>query len=401
MSTSSQQPTAGAPAAPRARGRTLILAAGAVAALAVGGAVVARQAGAPDGAGATARDVPVLEGNLIRFSPGFAERAGIALAVAEPQEVAPVVVVPGVVALDARRVAAVGARVPGRVREVLHLEGDDVRAGEVLAIIESTELGRAQAEVLKLRAREEAALADRRREEELAAARVSSRREAQAAEAAAVSARAERLAAELAVRALGGDVEFPGAEIGTLRLRTPIGGRVLSAGATRGKSLEADDTPFQVADLSRVWIVLSVFERDLPAVRPGDAVDVTPQGRPGDVLRGKVARVGDVISRDTRSAEVRVEVENPDRRLRPGESVTARIHGMGGGRRWVTVPADAVATVDGKPTLFVAREPTRVEIRGVTLGPAGEQRVAVAEGLAAGEQVVSAGVFALKSEIFR
>jgi len=362
--------------------------------------VVATRLGKHEAAPPAARTVPFIEGDRIRFPEDFAKRAAISIAAVERREIQPVVMLPGTVELDPRRVAAVGSRIPGRVRKVLRFEGEEVRAGDVLAEIESAELGRAQTELLKAHAREDAAVADRVREDRLAEAKISSLRDAQAARAAAVSAHAERLAAEQSVRALGGTPDMQG-EIGTLQLRTPIAGRVLSSKLTRGRALEATETPFLVADLGRVWIKLDVFERDLVAVKVGVPVEVARQADLSRVVKGQVARTGEVIRPETHTAEVWVEVENTDGWLRPGESVGARIRGNGDGKKWPSVPQGAVVTVDGKPTVFVSVADDAVQIRPVTLGVSGEKYTAIASGLEEGERLVVSGAFALKSEIFR
>jgi cobalt-zinc-cadmium efflux system membrane fusion protein len=344
--------------------------------------------------------VPTVQGDQIKYSAEFAKGAGIKLEPVEIHEVAPDVMLPGSVQLDQRRSAAVGTRIPGRVRKIVKLEGEEVKAGEVLAEIESAELGHAQTDLLKARAKEEHANAEKVREQKLAQAKISALREAQAAEAAATAARAERLAAEQSLKALGGDPGNIG-EIGVLQLRSPIDGRVLTSKLSRGQALEATATPFLIADLSRVAIRLELFERDLASVRRGDKVEVARQADPTRKVSGQVARMGEVIDPQTHTAEVWVEVDNADRWLRPGESVTARIRGTGDGHKWPAVPPAAIVTVDGKPTVFVGVGDDAVQIRPVTLGATGEKSTAVVSGLKEGDQVVVSGAFALKSEIFR
>lgn len=387
--------------APRARpARRLVLAiSGLIALSAVALAVRAAGSNGKAAASQPERDVPVQDGSVIRFSSAFAERAGIKTAEARDQPIAPVVEVPGVVGLDPRKVASVGARIQGRVREVHRFAGDEVKAGDALAVIESAELGRAQAEVLKLRAREEAALADEEREQKLLEAKVTSVRDAQAARATAAALRAERLAAEKAVLALGGALTSP--EIGTLNLRSPIDGKVLSSKVTRGQFIDPTHTAFEVADLATVWLELSVFERDLPAVREGDEVEFWAQAQPERKLRGRVARLGEVVDSASQSTGVRVEVDNAGRALRPGQGVRARIIAGSGASTRLAIPSEAIITVDGKPTVFVAKDAQTVEVRPISVGPSGQALTAVLEGLRAGETVIASGVFALKSEIFR
>ncbi len=345
------------------------------------------------------RDVPRLDGKWIRFSPGYASNVKLAFAPVESADILPVVSVTGTVAFDPEKVAAIGARISGRVRRVVKFNGDPVKPGDLLAEIESAELGQAQTSVLSAKAHSEAAAANEKRETQLAEAKVVSQRDAELAHATASAARAELFAAEQRVRALGGNI---GTEVGILHLTSPIEGKIVELNVSRGQSVEPSLTAFRVADLSRVWIELAVFERELGHIDPGDTVDISPQTNTTVTLEGKIAHVGDVIDLDTRSAPVRIVVENKERQLRPGQSVLARIHTTREkGSTALLVPRDAVTTVDGKNTVFVFHDDTSVEPRAVVVGGKDGTRIEVVSGLALGERVVSSGVFALKSEVFR
>jgi cobalt-zinc-cadmium efflux system membrane fusion protein len=310
--------------------------------------------------------------------------------------------VTGTVAFDPELVAAIGARVPGRVRRILKFPGDPVQVGEVLAEIESAELGQAQTAVLSARAHAEASVANEQREEQLAEQLVSSRRDAELAKATALAAKADLHAAEQRVRAFGGPAE--GATLGVLQLRSPIAGKVVEAHAFRGQSVEPSFTVFRVADLGRVWIELQVFERELGHIRAGDPVEISPQTDDSVLVSGTVAHVGDIIDLDTRSAPVRVVVENRDGALRAGQSVLAKIRTRAA-TDWpgsaLLLPHEAVTSVDGRPTVFVAHGPNQVEPRTVALGARDGTRVEIVTGLSPEDRVVVGGVFALKSELFR
>lgn len=344
------------------------------------------------------RDVPYLDGKWIQYSAEYAKRAEIAFATAEKSTFEPVVSVTGTVAFDAERMSAVGARIAGRVRKIYKLDGQPVQANEILADIESAELGEAQAALLGARAHTEAANANEKREKELADERISARREAELATANAAAARADLAAAEQKVRALGGT---PSGVPGILLLRSPIAGKVIECNVSRGQSVEATHTAFRVADLSRVWVQLAVFERQLSVIREGDAVDILPQGESDRKVTGVIAHVGDVIDLDTRTAPVRVVVDNPDGLLRPGQSVLAKIRTSSPAAASILLPRGAVISVDGKPTVFVGRDALAVEPRTVLLGGQDAERVEIVSGIAPGDKVVTSGVFALKSEIFR
>jgi cobalt-zinc-cadmium efflux system membrane fusion protein len=344
------------------------------------------------------RDVPYLDGKSIRYSAEYAKRAEIAFATAERSSFAPLVSVTGTVTFDAERMAAVGARIAGRVRRILKLEGESVQASDVLAEIESAELGEAQAALVAARAHAEAATANEKREKELADERISARREAELAAANAVAARADLLAAEQKVRALGGSTQgVPG----ILLLKSPIAGKVIERNVSRGQSVEATHTAFRVADLSRVWVQLAVFERQLSAIRPDDPVDILPQGESARKVTGSIAHIGDVIDLETRTAPVRVVVDNREVLLRPGQSVLAKIHTSSPAATSLLLPRGAVTSVDGKPTVFVSHDALSVEPRSVVLGGQDAEHVEVLSGIESGEKVAVAGVFALKSEIFR
>ena len=172
-----------------------------------------------------------MEGSRIRFSEEFASRHHIASVRAAEAELSPTIQVMGTVRYDVRKFAAVGARSAGRVRRVLKIMGDEVKPGDVLADLESVDLGKAQANAEALRAKEIAAESNLAREQQLAEAKVTAIREAESAKAEHQALRAERRAAEKAVAALGAGLD---SEVGILKLRSPIAGRVILVKASRG-----------------------------------------------------------------------------------------------------------------------------------------------------------------------
>jgi membrane fusion protein, heavy metal efflux system len=346
----------------------------------------------------TVRDVPYMDGKWIRYSSDFARRAQIEFSAAAVGSLRPMVNVTGTVTFDPERMAAIGSRIAGRVSRLYKIEGDELKAGDLLAEIESADLGQAQAAVIAARAHAEAATANEKREAELAEAKISANREAELARAQAVSARADLAAAEQRVRALGGASD---GQTGVLRLTTPIAGRVIERNVTRGQSVEATLTAFRVADLSRVWVELAVFEGQLSAIHVGDKVDVVANAGSDKTVHGSVAYVGDVIDLGTRTAPVRIVVEHPESALRPGQSVSATIHTSAPVSGAISVPLGALTSVDGKPTVFVQHDEFSVEPRAVTLGAQDGDRVEIARGIERAERLAVSGVFALKSEIFR
>lgn len=362
----------------------------------------ARHANVPtgsDSAGLSAgRDVPRIDGKAVAFSEGFAKRAGIKLAKVQSAPLTPVMKVVGTVDFNPRQVAAVGARIQGFVRQVFKLPGDVVKKGDALAEIESASLGQAQADLAATGAHQHAAQMNATRESALLKQGLTTAREAEMAGAAMAAHRASLDAATQRVLALGGRQT---GRLGVFIMKAPLSGSVVESHISVGQSVEADLVAFRVANLDELWIDLSVFERTIGMVKVGDSVEVTPMADIKKVIKGKVAHVSEILDLNTRSGKVRVQVENKNRLLRPGQSVAAVIHTATPTYESLLVPVEAITYIDGAPTVFVAESATRVIPTAVQLGVSDGKQQEILSGLNPGQSVVSAGVFALKSELFR
>jgi len=354
----------------------------------------------PASAQATAepRDVPRDEGGAITFSDSYARRIGLTLGTVERTALTPIVKVMGTVEFDPRRLTAVGTRTTGFVKRVFKLEGDDVQAGEALAEIESGDLGQAQANLTTARAAQKAAQANATREAKLFRDQLTTARESEEAAATLAARDAALAAAEQALIALGGEAHGP---LGLRVLRSPITGHVVEAAISVGQSVAPDKLAFRVANLDSVWVELDIFERNVGVVRIGDPVEVAPVADTKGPIKGKVAHVGELIDAASRTTEVRVLVDNRERRLRPGQAVSAVIRLSGRGHEALTVPAESITYVDNTPTLFVATTHNRIVPTKVSVGLSDGAREELLSGPPAGTSVVKAGLFALKSELFR
>ena len=342
------------------------------------------------------RDVPHMEGETVVFSAAFRQRAEIETSKVVREDFRPAIRVTGTVSLNPSHVAVVGTRVRGTVRRTFKVEGDEVAVGEALAEIESAELGEAQSSVLQAGAAVQAAEVNARRETDLLSRNLTIAREAELATLELSSRKAALSAAIQRVRVFGG-----GGSFGIYVVRSPIAGHVVSGHLSPGQSVESNGASFKVADVSHLWVELSVFERDISSLCVGDDVDIRPASEPDVSLPAKVAHVGEVIDPSTRSTDVRITVDKPSYHLRPGQAVSAIISTKGTGAKVLLVPQDAVAYVDGKATVFVAESETRMRTSTVKLGRSDGTRFEVVEGLAEGQSVAHKGVFALKSELFR
>lgn len=305
------------------------------------------------------------------------------------------------------RFAQVGARVPGRITRLTVAEGDRVAQGQVLATLDSPELGQATGDYLAALTSAGVAREIADREKVLFERRISSEREWRLAEAEAVRTRATKEAAENRLHALGitdrelEQLQVEGHFASEVSLRSPLGGVVASRSAAVGKIVQAGDGLFEIVDLGEVAIAIDVYEQSLTRVRPGQEVEVQTMSTGPKTFSGRVTSVGAVVERNTRTAKVRMILPNPDRVLRPGMFATVRVMGAGTDQQSGTalyVPSAAVQR-DGTATIvFVGAGPREFERREVELGPESGGFTLVRRGLTAGEKVVTTGSLALKSE---
>ena len=345
------------------------------------------------------RDVPTYLDGVIRFSPAFSANVGLKTAEVTMTEIAPVVFVTGTLELNELRIAAVGSRISGRVRQVHVVEGSEVNIGDPLASLDSAELGEAQAEILAIAARARVADTDEDRKRQLMSQGIASKRAAELASQASKVADAELMAARQRVKALGGNVK--GKNLGTMSMISPIEGEVIAVHVSRGQAVLPSHTAFTIGDYDQLWVRLAVFERDLTNLREGDKVVISPVATPDQRITGEVAYISRMLDPQTRAAEVRVVVPNEDGALRVGQGVTAGIQASGARHKALAVPRESIVQVDGKPTVFIAVEENAFVPRPVVTGISDPELIEILEGIEPGERVVTEGVFALKSETFR
>ncbi|MGB1275838.1 MAG: efflux RND transporter periplasmic adaptor subunit, partial [Nannocystaceae bacterium] len=301
---------------------------------------------------------------------------------------------------DEQRIAAVGSRISGRVLDVHVVEGTAVEPGMPLATVESAKLGSVQADLRAIEARSRVARLNSNRKRQLVREGIASKRSAEVASREHAVAKAELQAARQRLRALGGKVK--GSEVGQLDLFSPIAGEVVNVNIFRGLAVDPMHTAFTVVDNSQLWVRLAVFEGEIDAISVGDAVEIRAQAdTEGVLLTGMVDYVSSMFDPQSHAAQVRVIVPNEDGYLRAGQAVNAVIHAQRAEKEGLSVPREAIVQVDGNPTVFVAQTETTVIPRPIEVGISGPERIEVTGGLAAGDVVVTDGVFALKSELFR
>lgn len=304
------------------------------------------------------------------------------------------VTVVGELQADQGRYAEVGAPVTARVVRLLASPGQRVRAGQVLAEVQSVELGRARADYDTAQARVTLAQAALERKRALAD-RIVPRREVQEAEADLAAAQAEVRAASAALQALGAS---RGGDASRLPLVAPISGTVLERSIALGQMIDPEHVAFRIGDLGSLWLIAHAFERDAVRVAIGAPARVTLAAFPGQVFSGRVTYVGRQVEAESRTIPVRVELANPRELLRPGMSANAFLQVSTADQNVVTVPVAALQRVREQWVVFIPKSARTFEIRAVGRGRDLQGEVEILTGLAPGETVVIDGAFLLKAE---
>lgn len=339
------------------------------------------------------------EANAIHLDDDVARDLRIGTATVAQRPGAEEVAVLGEIEADRSRYAEVAPPTSGQIVRVLVDLNALVRQGAPLAQLRSTELGRARADLLSAEARRDLAGQTLERKRTLAGERIVAAREVQEADAAFRAADAEVRAATAAMRALGiadeGDTD---GDASLFYVRSPIGGRVIDRHATLGQFADVSAPLFTVADLSRVWLIAQVFERDAVNLRSGSVAHVTMAALPGVEFDGTITQIGGRVDPGSRTVPVRVELPNTGGALRPGMSANVRLEIGGRTRTILAVPAAALQRVGEQWLAFVPRGKAEFEMRPVGRGRDLGTDVEVVSGLQAGETVVTDGAFLLKAE---
>lgn len=321
--------------------------------------------------------------------------AGLAFAEADTVQ-STVLPATGAITYDQNRVSHIGPRTEGRILSLQADLGDRLRSGQVLAVLESPEVGATRADLHEAESMVEIARENYERERRLEEQGISSRRELLEAERELRQAEAALLRAGERLQALGAGH----GEGSQFTVTAPFEGVVVEKHATRGEVVGPSDQLFTVADLGRLWIELDVYERDLRRVALGQPVQVTTTAYPDRTFEGEIVYIGDILDAARRTVRARVEVENPGGALRPGMFARAGIR-VSGSSTVVVVPRQAVQTVEDRQVVWVpGDEPGHFTARPVEVGQTLEgNRIEVLSGLEPGERIVTEGAFTLKAQL--
>jgi membrane fusion protein, heavy metal efflux system len=295
------------------------------------------------------------------------------------------------------RLAHIQPRVAGRVVKVNANLGDQVRAGQTLAVLDSIELGEAQSAYRQAESEAALARAGFERAERLIGEQIIPQKDYLRARAEYEKARTALRSATEKLRLLG---VSPGKDSGsTFPLSSPFIGTVIEKDAVLGELIQPDKSLFTVADLSVVWIEADLYEKDLGRIAPGGEAHVSVAAYPDETYSGRVTYISSTADKETRTVKARIEVANPEGRLKPGMFASVALDASTAVKA-LAVPDEAVVLMEGKPTVFV-QEHGGFEPRTVTLGDKLQGRVIVKEGLEDGDGAVVKGAYALKARLLK
>jgi cobalt-zinc-cadmium efflux system membrane fusion protein len=309
------------------------------------------------------------------------------------------------VELDQQGVARIGATVTGRITEINAVLGQKVKKGQRLALLNSTELGKAQADYLKASSQVNLWRLTVKRAKRLLQSGVIATAQLQERQSVLNDAEVDQRAARDQLRVMG----MSESDLKRLDKRhkmhsfspvtASIDGVVIERNVAIGQVVQPADSLYTVANLSHLWLVAEIPEQQAHWVQQGDQVQAEVPALPNQEVSGKLIYVADLVNPDTRTVTVRMALDNPQRLFKPQMLATLKISKPGA--QTLVVPGQAVVRENNKDYVFVQIAPNRFELREVRLGREEGQQRPLLGGLMAGEPIVVKGAFHLNNERLR
>ena len=338
--------------------------------------------------------------NLVEINSVLQEK--VQLVKVGQAEIREVLYIPGSVQVDEQRIARIGAPVTGRISEIEAVLGQHVTQGQALATLNSTEL--AQNQLVYIKALQQIDLQSKavERARMLLEADVISKAEVQRRESELSAAQADLNSASNQLQVLGmsphGIIKLTKSNqmhaLSTVSAR--ISGTVISRKINLGQVVQPADELFVVADLSRVYAVAEVPERQVDLIALGQEVKIEVPALHQSAIKGKLVYVGDVVNPQTRTVTVRSEIDNRAKTLKPDMLMSMLVQSKPLPK--LAIPVQSVVRENDKDHVFIQIAPNKYRLREVTLGSEYQNMVAVVNGVEEGETVVSEGAFHVNNE---
>lgn len=338
--------------------------------------------------------------NVVELTPVLQKQVKI-VTVGEA-EIRDILRVPGSIQVDEQRVARIGASVTGRITDINVILGEDVKQGQVLATLNSTEL--AQNQLLYIKASQQIALQTKavERARQLLEADVIGAAELQRREGELSAAKADLYTAKEQLHVLGmsdksiAQIANSGQMRSYSNVDARLAGTVISRRVNLGQVVQPAEELFIVADLSRVWAVAEVPEQQAELVQEGEDVDIEIPALSNRKFTGKLIFVADVVNPLTRTVTVRTDLGNSDQAIKPDMLVSMLVQSKA--VKQLAVPLRAVVRENDKDHIFVEIAPNKFRMREVELGSKYQEMVSISAGVEQGEKVIAEGAFHVNNE---
>ena len=352
---------------------------------------------------------PTTAESTVTVSSDVVQRAGIKIEPVGEQiaaETSATASTTGIVQANAYRATPVVSLVGGIVRRVNAELGQTIARGQTVAVVFSDELAQAQSRYLAAVAELEEHHKHHARTMKLVEIGAASKEEFEqatsklkAAESEVASLRQRLLLLGLSSQRIN-SLQSSSQINSEVSLPSPVAGTVIARSANPGEVIQADKEILRVADLSNVWVIGQVYEKDLGRIRVGSGASIISEAYPGRVFRGKISYVDPTLDPATRTAQVRIELANPGQLLKIGMYVNVAFATLVGSESTVpVVPTSAVQNINNQQVVFVAtNDPTVFAMRPLRLGPEANGRYPVLEGVSVGDRIVTEGSFLLRAE---
>ena len=327
---------------------------------------------------------------------------GIVVVAAKKERLAGAISATGKVEVNGDRIAHVSPRISGKIASVSASLGDGVTSGQVLAMLDSVELGEAMNRYRQSKTKLSLARNNLDRVKILVDKKIAARKDILQAETDYQMTLTELQTDEERLTMYGlstVDLDKTDRKKQLLPLRSPIGGVITEKHAIVGELADPSKSLYTVADLSSVWVMVDITEKDLAKVRKGQGAIVTIGAFPELRFRGRINHIADVMDQATRTVKARIEVLNAGRTLKPEMFATVELALPADSPPVLIVPEEALQEMDGKKVLFVTEDGTEFEPRAIEVGRASGGKIEVTDGLKEGERYASKGAFLLKSEL--
>lgn len=344
----------------------------------------------------------------LKFSDNELKEFSIELSQAGPGVINKTLDLTGEVIVEPERLYHVVPRVSGVVLQVYKHLGDAVKAGDLLATLSSRNLADAKAQFVAADSLLQLANANLQRERKLYKGKVTAKREFLAAKQVQTEMSIKRKAAKQRLLALGlteqsirSLLQNSDTDLTLYELRAPADGAIINKHAAIGEVLETNTRSFTVADLSQVWVNLTVYQKDLPLIQLGQQVLIFSRFGLADQevsAHSAISWLSPTLDEKTRSATARVVIDNHGGYWRPGLFVSGKI-AFAETKADVVVPLTALQTVEGQTVVFVQHAEDDFEPQAVKVGRKDRQQVEILQGLKAGQTYVSQNAFTLKAQL--